>query len=155
MNPSRVDSLVDLAYGLLIMVSVGLIVVVGNVVGLAFGFGVLTSYIIHVVWKMARFDPDWMSRAVKETVEETVDETVEKAVGDTVDETVEKAVGDTVEETVGETVGETVEKAVGEKVERTVDETVEAAVGEAVEETLEEELETKGNGKVDVAGGDS
>ena len=40
MNPNRVDSLVDLGYGLLIAVSVGLILVVGDDVGLAFGFGV-------------------------------------------------------------------------------------------------------------------
>ena len=74
MNPSRVDSIVDLTYGLLIAISVALIVIVNQPVGLAFGFGVLISYIIHVVWKMARFDPDWMTTAVKETVEETVDD---------------------------------------------------------------------------------
>ena len=107
-NPSRVDSIVDLTYGLLIAVSVGLIVIAGNAVGLAFGFGVLISYLIHVVWKMARFDPDWMTTAVKETVEETVDETVEEKVGETVEETVEETVGETVEETVGETVEETI-----------------------------------------------
>ena len=85
MNPSQVDTIVDLVYGLLIAISVGLIVVVGTTVGLAFGFGVLVSYVLHVVWKMARFDPNWMTTAVKETVEETVNETVEKTVGETVD----------------------------------------------------------------------
>ena len=69
--------MVDLTYGLLIAISVGLIVVAGNAIGLAFGFGVLLSYVIHVVWKMARFDPDWMTTAVKETVEETVDDLAE------------------------------------------------------------------------------
>ncbi|SFL25143.1 hypothetical protein SAMN04487950_3051, partial [Halogranum rubrum] len=90
MNPSRVDSIVDLTYGLLIALSVGLIVVAGTTIGLAFGFGVLVSYVLHVVWKMARFDPNWMTTAVKETVEETVSETVEKTVDEKVGETVEK-----------------------------------------------------------------
>ena len=102
MNPNRVDSLVDLTYGLLIAVSVGLIVVAGNAIGLAFGFGVLVSYVLHVVWKMARFDPNWMTTAVKETVEETVNETVEQTVGETVEKTVEETVGETVEKTLEE-----------------------------------------------------
>jgi len=34
---------------------------------------VILAWIVHVVWKMARFDPEWMSRAVEEKVEETVD----------------------------------------------------------------------------------
>jgi hypothetical protein len=112
-NPSRVDSIVDLTYGLLIAISVGLIVVAGNAIGLAFGFGVLLSYVIHVVWKMARFDPDWMTTAVKETVEETVDEKV----GETVEETVEETVGETVDEQVSETVEETVEKTLEEQLD--------------------------------------
>lgn len=132
MNPSHVDTIVDLIYGLLIAVSVVLIVVAGNAIGLAFGFGVLVSYVLHVVWKMARFDPNWMTTAVKETVEETVDETVGETVEKTVDETVEK----TVEETVEKTVDETVEEKVGETVEETVDETVE----ETIEKTLEEQM---------------
>ena len=131
-NPSHVDTIVDLIYGLLIAVSVVLIVVAGNAIGLAFGFGVLVSYVLHVVWKMARFDPNWMTTAVKETVEETVDETVGETVEKTVDETVEK----TVEETVEKTVDETVEEKVGETVEETVDETVE----ETIEKTLEEQM---------------
>jgi hypothetical protein len=57
MNPNRVDFLVDLAYGLLLFAAISLFVVIGNQVGIAFGLGVLLSYILHVVWKMARFDP--------------------------------------------------------------------------------------------------
>jgi len=83
-NPSRVDSIVDLTYGLLIAVSVGLIVLVGSTVGLAFGFGVLLSYLLHVGWKMARFDPDWMRTTVKGTVDETVEERVSETVEGTV-----------------------------------------------------------------------
>ncbi|GAA0242100.1 hypothetical protein ACFFQF_26925 [Haladaptatus pallidirubidus] len=136
MNPNRVDSLIDLTYGLLIAVSVGLIVIAGTAVGLAFGFGVLVSYVLHVVWKMARFDPNWMTTAVKETVEETVNETV----GETVDETVEETVEKTVEEQVGETVERTVDEKVGETIEETVGETVEKTVGETVEKTVEEKV---------------
>lgn len=113
MNPSRVDTIIDLTYGLLIAVSVVLIVVAGNAIGLAFGFGVLVSYVLHVVWKMARFDPNWMTTAVKETVEETVEERVDETMEKTVDETVDK----TVDETVEKTVGKTVEEKVGEAVE--------------------------------------
>ncbi|MHC3437081.1 hypothetical protein ACYJ1Y_03035 [Natrialbaceae archaeon A-gly3] len=136
-SPVRVDAIVDLAYGALIALAIVLIAVLDTNVGVAFGVGVFASYIVHVVWKMARFDPDWMTRAVQETVEETVGETVEKQVGETVEETVEETVGETVEETVGETV----EKQVGETVEKTVGETVEETVGETVEKTVEEQLE--------------
>jgi sterol desaturase/sphingolipid hydroxylase (fatty acid hydroxylase superfamily) len=66
MNPNRVDSVVDLLYDLLIAVSVGLILVVGTTTGVTFGFGVLVSFVIHVAWKMARFDPEWMT-SVQET----------------------------------------------------------------------------------------
>ncbi|MFC4439843.1 MULTISPECIES: hypothetical protein [Natrialbaceae] len=145
LNPVRVDAAVDLAYGALIALSIVLIMVLGTNVGIAFGVGVFASYVIHVVWKMARFDPDWMTRAVQESVEESVGETVEKSVGETVEktvgETVEKKVGETVEESVGETVeervGETVEERVGETVEERVGETVERKVGETVEEAVE------------------
>ena len=80
MNPRRVDAAVDLAYGVLIFVAVVLIAYVGAEVGVAFGFGVLVSYGIHVVWKMARFDPEWMSREVEEAVERTIGETVEEEI---------------------------------------------------------------------------
>lgn len=122
LNPVRVDAAVDLAYGALIALSIVLIMMVGTNVGIAFGVGVFASYVVHVVWKMARFDPDWMTRAVQESVEESVGETVEESVG----ETVEKSVSETVEETVGETV----EKEVGE----TVEEAVERTVGEQLDE---------------------
>jgi len=141
MNPSRVDFLVDVAYGLLIFVAVVLFMLVGDRVGIAFAIGVLLSYLIHVVWKMARFDPDWMTREVAETVAETVDETVEQTVDKEVSETVEKTVGETVEKTVGETVektvAETVDKEVSETVEKTVDQSVEDTVTKEVSEVIE------------------
>lgn len=88
MNPSRVDSIVDLTYGLLIAVSVGMIPVVGTETGVAFGFGVLVSFVLHIVWKMARFDPQWMTSTVEETVDRSVDERVGAAGEATVDEAV-------------------------------------------------------------------
>lgn len=78
MNPSQVDALVDLTYGALIFVSIVLIAFVGTEIGAAFGFGVLVSYAVHVVWKMARFDPEWMTQEVTEEVTETVERTVEE-----------------------------------------------------------------------------
>lgn len=111
MNPRRVDAAVDLAYGILIFVAVVLIAYVGIEEGLAFGFGVLVSYAIHVVWKMSRFDPEWMTQEVEQTVEKTVEETVEQ--------TVEQEIG-SVEQTVEqelEGVQEQVE-SVEERVER-------------------------------------
>lgn len=77
MNPQQVDVLVDFAYGVLIFVSVVLITFVGTEVGAAFGFGVLASYAVHVVWKMARYDPEWMTQEVTEEVTETVERTLE------------------------------------------------------------------------------
>ncbi|WP_122088084.1 hypothetical protein [Halalkalicoccus subterraneus] len=93
MNPQRVDALVDFSYGVLIFVSVVLIAFVGTEVGAAFGFGVLASYGVHVVWKMARFDPDWMTREVTEEVTETVERTVEDQldeIGDRLEEVNER-----------------------------------------------------------------
>ena len=68
-SPARVDALTDLAYGALIILSIVLIATlpVFNV-AIAFGIGVFASYVIHVVWKMARFDPDWMTREVADQV---------------------------------------------------------------------------------------
>ncbi len=141
MNPSRVDFLVDVAYGLLIFVAVVLFMIVGSNVGVAFAIGVLLSYLIHVVWKMARFDPEWMTREVAQTVAQTVDETVGETVDKEVSETVEKTVAETVDkevsETVEETVAETVDKEVSETVEKTVDQTVEKTVGKEVSEVIE------------------
>ncbi|PSQ18302.1 hypothetical protein BRD00_05410 [Halobacteriales archaeon QS_8_69_26] len=45
MNPRRVDFVVDLAYGVAILASIGLILVVGTEVGIAFGLGVIASYV--------------------------------------------------------------------------------------------------------------
>lgn len=138
MNPNRVDSLVDLAYGLLIFVAVILMAAVASNIGIAFGLGVLVSYTLHVVWKMSRFDPQWMSREVAESVEATVDETVAETVEETVEETVDETVAETVEETVDETVAETVEETVDETVAETVEETVDETVSETVSEEVAE-----------------
>ncbi|QLD84421.1 hypothetical protein HWV23_01425 [Natronomonas halophila] len=80
MKPRRVDYLTDLAYGAIIFVSVLLIIVVRNEIGIAFGLGVLVSYAIHVAWKMARFDPEWMSQEVAENVEETLSEDIDEVI---------------------------------------------------------------------------
>ena len=94
MHPARVDSLVDLAYGVLILAAIVPMVVVTTRVGIAFGIGVFLAYATHVVWKMARYDPEWMTREVAQQVEEAVSKEVTGAVEDTVEETVEKAVKD-------------------------------------------------------------
>ena len=141
-NPNRVDFIVDLAYGLMIFVAVVLLAYTGTTIGIAFGLGVLVSYVIHVAWKMARFDPNWMTEEVTENIEETLREEVEEvisqleAVNDRVDrrpraEEVEKTVGETVQK-VSEDVEETVEKTVEETVEKTVGDTVEKTVEAAV-----------------------
>ncbi|MFW6435867.1 MAG: hypothetical protein ACOCY1_05745, partial [Halovenus sp.] len=100
MEPGRIDALIDLSYGVLIFVAVVLMAVVGQQTGIAFALGVLVSYALHVVWKMGRFDPEWMTQAVEETVETTVGETVEETVGEQVDESVERSVGEAVEKQV-------------------------------------------------------
>ncbi|WP_222914522.1 hypothetical protein [Natrinema sp. SYSU A 869] len=120
MNSRQVDAVIDLSYGVLIFVSIVLIVTVGTETGLAFGFGVLVSYAVHVVWKMARFDPDWMTQAVEEAVDQTVGETVEEAVGQSVKEQV-GIVQDQIE-----TVEQRVERRPREdEVEELIEETVE------------------------------
>ncbi len=88
MKPRYIDAIIDLAYGGLIFVSVVLIVVEGTRVGLALGLGVLVSYALHVIWKMARFDPEWMTTEMEETVEEAVEQTIGEQV-DTVQQRIE------------------------------------------------------------------
>ena len=117
MDPRRVDAAVDLSYGVMILIAIVLMVVVGGDIGIAFGLGVLVSYGIHVVWKMARFDPQWMTQVVEESIEDVVGDTVDQSVEETVEETVEEAV----EETVGEAVKESVEKAAEETCEEEVE----------------------------------
>ncbi|ESS09077.1 MAG: hypothetical protein A07HN63_01287 [uncultured archaeon A07HN63] len=77
MNPRRVDLAVDITYGLLIFLAIILLLRVGTQTGVAFGVGVLLSYLVHVVWKMSRFDPDWMTSEVADVVEKSVEETVD------------------------------------------------------------------------------
>lgn len=133
MNPRRVDAIIDLAYGVLIFVSIALIVSVGTLVGLAFGLGVLISYALHVVWKMARFDPEWMTSVVEETVEETVEQTV----GEQVEETVEQ--------TVGEQVG-TVQEQI-DTVDRRIDRRPrEDEIEQLLEKTVSDDTEDGSNG---------
>jgi hypothetical protein len=121
MNPNRVDFLVDLAYGVVILLSVALILVVGTGVGVAFGIGAMVSYAIHVVWKMARFDPEWMTREVTEKVEETITEEVTEEVTESVEQTVAEEVTEEVtekvEQTVTEEVTENVERTIGEEMD--------------------------------------
>ena len=100
MNPNRVDFLIDLAYGVLLFFAIVLIVYVGTGIGIAFGLGALVSYIIHVGWKMARFDPQWMTEEVAENIEETITEEVTESVGEKVTEEVTEEVTESVGEKV-------------------------------------------------------
>jgi hypothetical protein len=131
MNPARVDLVVDIAYGVVIFAAVVFILQVGTAVGVAFGLGALISYIIHIGWKMGRFDPDWMTREVAEKVERTVSEEVEATVKDTMSEEVEATVKDTVSEEV-DSVAEKVEESIGEEVSDTIEETVNEEMAEAM-----------------------
>ena len=138
MNPNRVDFLIDLSYGVVLFLSIVLILTVGTSVGIAFGLGALVSYVIHVVWKMARFDPEWMTEKVTESIEETLTEEVTESVGEQVTE----EVTETVREQVTEEVSESVEERVAKEVTESVGEQVTQEVTENVEETLSEEIES-------------
>jgi len=144
LNPVRVDAAVDLAYGALILLAIALIATVEFGIGIAFGLGVFSAYVVHVVWKMARFDPDWMTAVVEDAFDQTVTETVEEAVdetmADTVDETVEEAVADTVDETVTDTVADTDEEAV----DKTVGQQVAARLGDQLD-TVQAQVEAVDN----------
>lgn len=120
LNPVRVDAAVDLAYGALILLAIVLIASLDFGIGIAFGLGVFASYVVHVVWKMARFDPDWMTSAVQETVEETMEETVEQKMAETVEEQLESV------QSQVEAVEERVDRRPREdQVEELIEETVE------------------------------
>jgi hypothetical protein len=98
LNPLRVDAAIDLAYGGLILLAIALIATVEFGIGIAFGLGVFSAYVLHVVWKMARFDPDWMTSVVEgamdETVEEAVEDSVERAVDARLEQQVDETIGD-------------------------------------------------------------
>lgn len=137
LTPIRIDAIVDLAYGLLIVLSIVLIATLEFGIGLAFGLGVFSAYVVHVVWKMARFDPDWMTQQVEETVEESVSQTLEQQVSHAqlqVEEAVEAFVDETVEKQVMD-VQERVE-AVDDRISRRPRE-------DEVEEIIEDAIEKK------------
>ncbi len=158
MNPNRVDLLIDLTYGVLILVSIVLIVVVQFGIGIGFGVGVIVSYLIHVTWKMARFDPEWMTREVTEKIEETVTREVTESVGERVAREVSKDVEEKVAQEVTESIEETVTEEItpithkleevderldrrprADEVEAQVDELATGGEGAGREETAEEE----------------
>ncbi|PSQ51695.1 hypothetical protein BRD20_10625, partial [Halobacteriales archaeon SW_8_65_20] len=124
MNSNQIDFLTDLTYGLLLFAAIVFIAVGDRAAGIAFGVGVLVSYTIHVGWKMARFDPDWMAKEVTENLEESVAEEVSENVSEEVSKNVEETVTESVEETVTESVEETVTESVEETVTESVEETV-------------------------------
>jgi actin-like ATPase involved in cell morphogenesis len=130
MNPNQVDFLVDIAYGVLLLAAIVLIAAGSTGIGIAFGLGALVSYVIHVAWKMARFDPDWMTKEVTENIEESLTEEVSESVGEKVTEEVTESVEEKVTEEVTESVGEKVTEEVTEE------------VTENVEQTLSEEINT-------------
>lgn len=140
MNPNRVDFLVDLAYGALLFLSIVLIVTVGTNAGIMFGLGALISYVVHVVWKMSRFDPAWMTEEVTENIEETLTEEVTESVGEQVTEEVTENVEEQVTENFGAEVAESVEEQVTEEVAENVEAQVTEEVAENVEEQVTEEV---------------
>ncbi len=82
LDPVRVDFAIDLAYGALILLAIVLIATLDFGVGIAYGVGAFAGYLLHVIWKMARFDPEWMTAEVEARVAETVEERMEEAVGE-------------------------------------------------------------------------
>ena len=141
MNSNQIDFLTDLTYGLLLFAAIVLIAVGDRAAGIAFGVGVLVSYAIHVGWKMARFDPDWMAKEVTENIEESVAEEVSENVTEEVSKNVEETVTESVEETVTESVEETVAQEVSKNVEGTVAETAAETMPENARETVNAELD--------------
>ncbi|MBX0288296.1 hypothetical protein EGH22_18350 [Halomicroarcula sp. F28] len=130
-SPVRVDAAVDLAYGALILLAIVLIATVEFGIGIAFGVGVFSAYVLHVVWKMARFDPDWMRSAVEDAVDDSVERVMDEQVGEQVEDSMEQVVDGTVEQVVDERVGQQVDETIGDQLD-----SVEARV-EAVDERLD------------------
>ncbi len=128
MKANQIDFSVDLAYGILIFLAIVLILTVGTNIGIAFGLGALISYIIHVGWKMSRFNPEWMTQEMTEKVGETITEEVTKSVG----EKVRQEVTEDVEEKVAEKVTHDVEAALSSDIESIINQLQE--VNERVEE---------------------
>ena len=147
MKSNTIDFSVDLAYGILLFLAIVLIVTVGTNVGIAFGLGALVSYVIHVAWKMSRFDPDWMTQEVTEQLGETITEEVTESVGEKVSEDVTEKVSEDVTEKVSEDVTEEVEEkvaeGVSEDIEEKVAEKVTEEVGEKVTKEVSENVEEK------------
>jgi len=128
LNPSRVDAAIDLAYGGLILLAVALIATVEFGIGIAFAVGVFSAYVLHVVWKMARFDPDWMTSVVEDAVDDSMEQAVEDTMERAMDDSVAAAVDDRVATQVDETIGDQLD-TVQAHVEA-VDDRLDSATGE-------------------------
>lgn len=72
MRPSRVDSLADPPYGIVILPAGALTLAARTGVGVASGIGAPVPYVIHVGLETARFAPAWISRGVTDPVEQTL-----------------------------------------------------------------------------------
>ena len=148
-KPNQIDFSVDLAYGILLFLAIVLILTVGTSIGIAFGLGALVSYIIHVGWKMSRFDPEWMTREVTEKVGESITEEVTESVGEKVSQEVAEDVEEKVAEKVTEDVGERVAEEVSHDVEEKVAEKVTHDVEEKVAEKVTHDVEAALSGEIE------
>jgi len=131
LNPARVDAAIDLAYGGLILLAIVLIATVEFGIGIAFAVGVFSAYLLHVIWKMARFDPDWMTSVIEDAVDDSMEQVVEDTMEQAVEDTMERAVDDSVTAAVDDRVATQVDETIGDQLD-----TVQAHV-EAVDDRLD------------------
>ena len=110
-DPRHVDAIIDIAYGALILLAIILIATLEFGIGIAFGLGVFSAYILHVIWKMGHFN----SQFIVQAAEDSVSETIEKQVSE-VQSHVEDVIDETVEEELEEIHAEM--RAVDERIER-------------------------------------
>jgi len=139
LNPARVDAAIDLAYGGLILLAIVLIATVEFGIGIAFAVGVFSAYLLHVIWKMARFDPDWMTSVIEDAVDDSMEQVVEDTMEQAVEDTMEQAVEDTMERAMDDSVTAAVDDRVATQVDETIGDqldTVQAHV-EAVDDRLD------------------
>ncbi len=83
MQPDTADVIADLAYGGLLFAAVVILALYQSIVpAVTFSLGVLLAYAVHVWWKMARYDPEWMTRAeVEDHIEAEVEDQIDDAQG--------------------------------------------------------------------------
>lgn len=88
-DPRTVDIAADACYGVLFMSGISVLLFGPTMTGFGFVVGAMLAYAVHVAWKMARFDPEWMTTSdeIESEIEDKVEDEVDQRLDDLTDDT--------------------------------------------------------------------